>query len=74
MNHVVRAEIPATVATVAVEAGQQVGVSDVVVQLESVAAEVPVPAGVAGIVMEVLVSAGDVVEVGDALLAIAEDS
>ncbi len=74
MNHVVRAEIPATVATVAVEAGQQVGESDVVVQLESVAAEVPVPAGGAGIVMEVLVSAGDVVEVGDALLAIAEDS
>jgi len=74
MNHVVRAEIPASVATVAVEAGQQVGESDVVVQLESVAAEVPVHAGVAGIVMEVLVSAGDVVEVGDALLAIAEDS
>ena len=74
MNHVVRAEIPATVATVAVEAGQQVGESDVVVQLESVAAEVPVPAGVAGIVMEVLVSTGDVVQVGDPLLAIAEDS
>ncbi|QXT63559.1 biotin/lipoyl-containing protein [Tessaracoccus palaemonis] len=74
MNHVVRAEIPATVATVAVEAGQQVGESDVVVQLESVTSEVPVPAGVAGIVMEVLVSDGDVVEVGDPLLAIAEDS
>lgn len=74
MNHVVRAEISATVTTVAVEAGQQVGASDAVVHLESMLVEVPVHAGVTGIVMEVLVSNGHVVHEGDPLLSIAEDS
>lgn len=74
MNRVVRAEISATVATVAVEAGQQVGPSDAVVHLESMMVVVPVYAGSAGIVVEVLVSDGDVVHEGDPLLSIAEDS
>lgn len=73
MNRVVRAEISATVATVAVEAGQQVGVSDPVVHLESMSGVALVPAGADGIVTEVLVGVGDVVREGHPMLVISED-
>lgn len=74
MSHVVAAEVSATVLSVSVEAGQKVEASDAVIMLESMLVEVPVLAGVAGTVTEVLIRSGDVVHGDDPLLIIAEES
>lgn len=74
MSHVVNAEVSATVLTVVVEAGQQVEASDAIAVLESMLVEVPVLAGVAGTVTEVLVASGDVVHGDDPLVVIVEES
>lgn len=73
MSHVVSAEAAGTVATVSVEAGQQVEANDTVVVLDSLSLEVPVLAPVSGTVVEVIVAAGDDVHADEPLLVIAED-
>ena len=70
MSHVVVAELVAAVLSVEVEVGDQVAGEDAVVILESMKMEIPVLAEVAGVVEEILVSVGDVVNDGDPLVAV----
>lgn len=70
MSHVVVAELVAAVLSVEVEVGDHVAAEDPVAILESMKMEIPVLAEVAGVVSEVLVSTGDVVNDGDPLVAI----
>ncbi len=70
MAHTVVAELVAAVMKVEVELGQRVRAEDEVVILESMKMEIPVLAEVAGVVAEIVVSAGDVVNDGDPLVVI----
>ena len=70
MSHTVVAELVAGVMTIEVEVGAQVAADDAVVILESMKMEIPVLADVDGVVGEILVSVGDVVNDGDPLVAI----
>jgi acetyl-CoA carboxylase biotin carboxyl carrier protein len=70
MSHTVVAELVAAVMKVEVEVGSKVAADDPVVILESMKMEIPVLAEVAGIVTEVVVSDGDVVNDGDPLVVI----
>jgi acetyl-CoA carboxylase biotin carboxyl carrier protein len=70
MTHTVVAELVAAVLKVEVEVGQQVAAADSVVILESMKMEIPVLAEVAGSVVEVVVTDGDVVNDGDPLVVI----
>ena len=65
------AELVASVLSVVARAGDSVGPDDTVVILESMKMEIPVAAEVAGIVLEIAVSEGDVVTEGDLLADIA---
>jgi pyruvate dehydrogenase E2 component (dihydrolipoamide acetyltransferase) len=58
---------------VLVEAGQHVEPDDVVVEVESEKATYEIRAEVGGVVAEVLVSEGDVREVGDIVARIADE-
>lgn len=53
-----------------VEVGQTVSAEDPVVEIEAEKAQFEVPAGVAGVIAEILVEVDDTVEVGDVLLRI----
>ena len=70
MSHTVVAELVAAVMTVEVSVGQRVAAEDSVVLLESMKMEIPVLAEVAGTVVEIVVSPGDVVNDGDPLVVI----
>ena len=70
MSHTVVAELVAGVLTVEVEVGDTVTATDAVVVLESMKMEIPVLAEVAGVVRDILVSVGDVVNDGDPLVDI----
>jgi acetyl-CoA carboxylase biotin carboxyl carrier protein len=72
MSHIVAAELVAAVMTVEVAVGDKVTALDAVVILESMKMEIPVLAEVAGVVQEILVSVGDVVNDGDPLVSITE--
>jgi acetyl-CoA carboxylase biotin carboxyl carrier protein len=72
MSHYVNAELVANVLTVLVAPGDVVGPDDTLVLLESMKMEIPVPAEVAGTVVEVNVQAGQVVTEGDQIAEIAE--
>jgi biotin carboxyl carrier protein len=69
-RHTIAAELVANVATVVVQAGDQVGPTDIVVILESMKMEIPVLAEVAGIVAELAVAPGDVIREGDVIAVI----
>ena len=71
MSHTVFAELVAAVMKVEVEVGQSVAADEAVVILESMKMEIPVLAEVDGSVVEIAVSAGDVVNDGDPLVVIA---
>jgi biotin carboxyl carrier protein len=64
------AEMVASVLSVAVSAGEQVEVGDTVMLLESMKMEIPVLVERAGIVHEVRVVAGDVIQEGDVLVVL----
>ena len=64
------AELVAGVMTVEVGVGDKVAADDMVVILESMKMEIPVLAEVAGVVSDILVSVGDVVNDGDPLVSI----
>jgi acetyl-CoA carboxylase biotin carboxyl carrier protein len=73
MSHTVVAELVAAVLKVEVALGQRVAAEDPVVILESMKMEIPVLAEVSGVVSEIVVTAGDVVNDGDPLVVIAPD-
>ncbi|SDS19428.1 biotin/lipoyl-binding carrier protein [Microlunatus soli] len=70
MSHTVAAELVANVLKVEVEVGAKVSATDPVVILESMKMEIPVLADVAGVVVEVIATQGDVVTDGDPLVVI----
>ena len=65
-----RAEMVANVLTILVEAGQQVVPGDTLIMLESMKMEIPVFAEAPGVVADVSVTAGDVVQEGDVLVIV----
>jgi biotin carboxyl carrier protein len=66
----IMAEMVASVLSVAVSPGQEVEVGDTVILLESMKMEIPVLVERAGMVHEVRVVAGDVVQEGDVLVVL----
>ncbi len=60
------------VVKVLVKPGQRVAAGETVVEIEAEKSELEIEAGAAGTVTEVLVSEGDVLEVGDVLVRIEE--
>ena len=66
----VRAEMVANVLSVEVGVGADVAAGDTVVVLESMKMEIPVLAEAPGVVSEVKVEAGDVVQEGDLLVVL----
>ena len=66
----VHAEMVANVWKVVVEAGAAVAVGDTLLILESMKMEIPVLAERAGVVAEVAVTEGDVVQEGDVLVVL----
>ncbi len=73
MKHRIEAELVANVMQVAVQAGDQVQVGDMLALLESMKMEIPVEAEWSGVVLEVGVTSGDVVNEGD-LIALIEST
>jgi len=61
------AEIVATVLEVSAQAGQRVAVGDTLVLLESMKMEIPVLAEDPGVLAEVTVNPGDVIQAGDVI-------
>jgi acetyl-CoA carboxylase biotin carboxyl carrier protein len=74
MSHTVVAELVAAVMTVEVEVGDKVAADDAVVILESMKMEIPVLAEIDGVVAEILVAPGDVVNDGDPLVLITTEN
>ena len=67
MSQTIRAEMVASVLTVLATVGDEVGVGDTLVILESMNMEIPVIVEEAGIVTEIVVAPGDVVREGDVI-------
>ncbi len=70
MSHYVEAELVGNVWKVVAAVGDTVVPGDVVVILESMKMEIPVPAEVAGMITDIAVREGDVVTEGDRLAEI----
>jgi acetyl-CoA carboxylase biotin carboxyl carrier protein len=68
--HEIVAEMVANVLTVPVAPGDQIAVGDTVCLLESMKMEIPVIAETPGVVTEIKVAMGDVVQEGDVLLVL----
>lgn len=66
-------EIVATVLEVSVKSGQRVEVGDTLVLLESMKMEIPVLAEDAGVLDEVKVNVGDVIQAGDIIASYQQD-
>lgn len=66
-------EIVATVLEVSVEAGKRVEVGDTLVLLESMKMEIPVLAEDAGVLAEVKVNVGDVIQAGHIIATYQQD-
>ncbi|EGD55227.1 biotin/lipoyl-binding carrier protein [Gordonia neofelifaecis] len=66
-------EIVATVLEVSAQAGQRVDVGDTLVLLESMKMEIPVLAEDAGVLSEVKVNVGDVIQAGDIIATYQQD-
>ncbi|MGI8701524.1 MAG: biotin/lipoyl-binding carrier protein [Nocardioidaceae bacterium] len=73
MSHYVTAELVANVWKVVASAGDKVTADDTLVILESMKMEIPVPAEVAGTVVELSVREGQVVTEGDQIAEIVAD-
>jgi len=67
---VVRAELVGNVLEVLTEPGRRVAAGEPLVLLESMKMEIPVSSEVAGIVSDVAVAVGDVVQDGDVLVVL----
>jgi acetyl-CoA carboxylase biotin carboxyl carrier protein len=70
MNHAIVAELVGNVLTVVVEKGASVAVGDPIVILESMKMEIPVLTEFSGVVRDVTVHEGEVVQEGDVLAVI----
>jgi acetyl-CoA carboxylase biotin carboxyl carrier protein len=70
MNHAIVAELVGNVLTVVVEKGASVAVGDPIVILESMKMEIPVLTEFSGVVRDVTVREGEVVQEGDVLAVI----
>jgi acetyl-CoA carboxylase biotin carboxyl carrier protein len=70
MSHEIAAEMAANVWKVLVREGDAVAAADEVVILESMKMEIPLEAGIAGVVTQVLVTEGAAVVEGQPLVAI----
>ena len=73
MSHFVNAELVANVLKVVAKTGDTVVADDTLVILESMKMEIPVPAEVAGTIVELSVREGQVVTEGDQIAEIDED-
>ena len=73
MSHTVLAELVANVLKVTAKAGDTVGPDDTLVILESMKMEIPVLAEVAGTIIELKVTEGEVVRDGDPIAVIEEN-
>jgi acetyl-CoA carboxylase biotin carboxyl carrier protein len=73
MSHFVYAELVANVLKVVAHTGDTVTADDTLVILESMKMEIPVPAEVAGRIVELSVREGQVVTEGDQIAEILED-
>ena len=67
MEQTLRAEMVASVHSVVAQVGDDVGIGDTIVILESMKMEIPVVVEIAGTVSEISVSPGDVVREGDVI-------
>ncbi len=67
MEQTLRAEMVASVHSVVAQVGDEVGIGDTIVILESMKMEIPVVVEIAGTVSEISVSPGDVVREGDVI-------
>jgi acetyl-CoA carboxylase biotin carboxyl carrier protein len=72
VSHTVVAELVANVLKITVKAGDTVGPDDTLVILESMKMEIPVLAEVAGTLVELKVTEGEVVRDGDPIAVIEE--
>ncbi len=70
MSHHVVSDLVANVLTLSVAAGDRVAAGDEIALLESMKMEIPVLTEVAGVVAEVKVEPGDVVQEGDILAVV----
>ncbi len=68
----IRAEMVANVLSISVEVGQEVGIGETLLLLESMKMEIPVLAEIKGRVEEIVVRAGDVIQEGDLLMRLSE--
>lgn len=68
--HEVRAEMVASVHSILVEVGQQIDAGEILIILESMKMEIPVVVEAAGVVQELGVQVGDVVQEGDLLVVV----
>ena len=66
----IRADMVANVMEIYVEEGDQISVGDTVVLLESMKMEIPVISEVAGKIVRLAVTQGDVVQEGDLIIEI----
>jgi acetyl-CoA carboxylase biotin carboxyl carrier protein len=73
MSHTIVGEIVANVAIVSAHVGDRVTPTDTLVLLESMKMEIPVLAEVDGVVSEIAVAPGDVIQEGDIIAVIEED-
>jgi acetyl-CoA carboxylase biotin carboxyl carrier protein len=67
VEQTLRAEMVASVHSVVAQVGDEVGIGDTIVILESMKMEIPVVVEIAGTVSEISVSPGDVVREGDVI-------
>jgi acetyl-CoA carboxylase biotin carboxyl carrier protein len=74
MAHAIVAEIVGNVLTVVVKNGTKVLAGDTIIILESMKMEIPVLTEYDGVVREVAVSEGDVVQEGDVLAVVDPES
>ncbi len=68
----IHAEMVANVLSISVEVGQEVGIGETLLLLESMKMEIPVLAEIKGRVEEIMVRAGDVIQEGDLLMRLSE--
>ena len=70
--HTIRAEMAANVLSVSVTIGESVIIGQTVLLLDSMKMEIPVLSEVAGKVIEIAVTPGEIIQEGDPLIMIAE--
>ncbi|MCW2529448.1 MAG: acetyl-CoA carboxylase biotin carboxyl carrier protein subunit [Pseudonocardiales bacterium] len=73
MTHRVSAELVGNVGEVLVDVGVRVAPTDPIVMLESMKMEIPILAEVSGVVDQIMVAVGDVVQEGDLIAVIVPD-